>query len=88
MAPQPAKAAGTDESATTIRQLLQLQASLIELAQDAILIRDEEKTYPGLGIGLHISHEIVERHGGRIWVESIKGEGATFFVSLPLRRQR
>jgi signal transduction histidine kinase len=48
----------------------------------------EEKTYPGLGIGLHISHEIVERHSGRIWVESIKGEGAIFFVSLPLPSQR
>ena len=47
----------------------------------------EEKTYPGLGIGLHISREIVERHSGRIWVESIKGEGATFFVSLPLPKQ-
>jgi PAS domain S-box-containing protein len=47
----------------------------------------EEKTYPGLGIGLHISHEIVERHSGRIWVESTKGEGATFFVSLPLPRK-
>jgi signal transduction histidine kinase len=44
----------------------------------------EEKTFPGLGIGLHIAHEIVERHSGRIWVESTKGEGATFFVSLPL----
>jgi PAS domain S-box-containing protein len=44
----------------------------------------EEKTFPGLGIGLHIAHEIVERHSGRIWVESRKGEGATFFVSLPL----
>ena len=48
----------------------------------------EEKTYPGLGIGLHISHEIVGRHSGRIWVESSKGAGASFFVSLPLPRQR
>jgi PAS domain S-box-containing protein len=47
----------------------------------------EEKTYPGLGIGLHISQEIVRRHSGRIWVESTKGEGATFFVSLPLPRK-
>ncbi|HEX6480464.1 MAG TPA: PAS domain S-box protein [Ktedonobacteraceae bacterium] len=44
----------------------------------------EEKTYPGLGIGLYISSEIVARHHGRMWVESSKGEGATFFVALPL----
>src|SRR5947209_5758325 len=44
----------------------------------------EGKTYPGLGIGLHISQEIVKRHHGRMWVESRKGEGATFYVALPL----
>jgi PAS domain S-box-containing protein len=44
----------------------------------------EEKTYPGLGIGLYISCEIVKRHGGQLWVESKKGEGATFHVTLPL----
>lgn len=43
----------------------------------------EEKTYPGLGIGLHISREIVRRHRGHLWVESSKGNGATFFVTLP-----
>jgi PAS domain S-box-containing protein len=46
----------------------------------------EEKTYPGLGIGLHISSEIVARHQGRMWVESRKGEGSTFSVALPLVR--
>lgn len=45
----------------------------------------EEKTYPGLGIGLFISHEIVMRHHGQIWLESQKGQGSTFYVSLPLR---
>ncbi len=48
----------------------------------------EEKTYPGLGMGLYISSELVERHGGRMWVESSKGKGATFFVALPLLAQR
>jgi PAS domain S-box-containing protein len=46
----------------------------------------EEKTYPGLGIGLYISNEIVARHHGRMWVESRKGEGSTFSVALPLLR--
>lgn len=46
----------------------------------------EEKTYPGLGIGLYISNEIVARHHGRMWVESSKGKGATFVVVLPCLR--
>ncbi|MBV9707530.1 MAG: HAMP domain-containing histidine kinase, partial [Chloroflexi bacterium] len=48
----------------------------------------EEKTYPGLGIGLYISSEIVTLHHGRMWVESSKGQGATFFVALPLLSQQ
>jgi PAS domain S-box-containing protein len=47
----------------------------------------EEKTYPGLGMGLYISNEIVNRHHGRMWVESRKGEGATFYVALPILQE-
>jgi len=44
----------------------------------------EEKTYPGLGIGLYISFDIIKRHGGQVWVESQKGKGSTFHFALPL----
>ncbi|HEX4716450.1 MAG TPA: PAS domain-containing sensor histidine kinase [Ktedonobacteraceae bacterium] len=46
----------------------------------------KQKAIPGLGMGLYIVAEIVKRHGGTITVESTVGEGSTFTVTLPRKR--
>ena len=45
---------------------------------------DMQHTFPGLGLGLYISSEIIKREGGRIWVNSNEGQGSTFCFALPL----
>ncbi len=58
------------------------QVHLFELFYRASNAQNSSKQ--GWGLGLAISKDIVERHGGRIWVQSVEGEGTTFCVELPL----
>ena len=46
-----------------------------------------QHTFPGLGLGLYISSEIVKRENGRIWAHSIPGHGTTFGFALPVKDQ-
>lgn len=49
-------------------------------------VRSIDPSISGFGIGLFLVKEFVRRHGGRVWAESRKGQGSTFFVLLPLHR--
>lgn len=46
--------------------------------------REEDQSFPGLGIGLYITFEIIRRHEGKVWVESAAGKGAKFAFTLPI----
>jgi len=46
-----------------------------------------QKKFPGLGIGLYVSKEIINNHNGTLWVESEVGEGSTFSFTLPIMKK-
>jgi PAS domain S-box-containing protein len=47
-------------------------------------VEDQAMRFQGMGIGLYISNEIIKRHEGKMWVESEKGKGSTFYFSIPV----
>jgi len=83
----------------TLRARKKENELLVEVRDSGIGISKEEQTrlfipysrlnsdiqrHPGLGLGLALAKQVVDLHGGKIWVESELGKGSTFAFSLPL----
>ena len=60
----------------------------VRLFQPYYRVESDRQRYPGLGLGLALAKQIVELHGGKIWVESELGKGSIFAISLPLWNNR
>jgi signal transduction histidine kinase len=52
------------------------------------LIDEQNMETSGSGLGLPIARQLIELHGGKLWVESVVGEGSTFFVQLPVENSK
>jgi len=63
------------------------EEELIKIFKKFYRVESIVKQYNGLGIGLFISSKIINNHGGKIWVESVSGQGCTFFFTLPVYKK-
>ncbi len=84
---------GADTHDTTIVLSIKDTGPGISLADQTTIFEPFRQTAMGLsqgggtGLGLAIAQRLVEAHGGRLWVESVPGAGASFFVQLPLQSE-
>lgn len=60
------------------------EKSLNKIFEKYHRIEEQAVHFQGLGIGLFISYEIIQRHNGKMWAESKQGEGSTLFFSIPI----
>jgi len=59
------------------------EEELLKVFEKFYRVQDVTKAFNGLGMGLFICSKIIIDHGGKIWVDSIKGQGCTFFFTIP-----
>ncbi len=73
--------------------IFEIQDSGIGISEDALehlfekffrSSQREARAQQGTGLGLAIVRSIVEKHGGRVWVESVEGKGSSFFIQIPV----
>ena len=84
--PEPGKVNGANECLIWVKDsgLGIPEADISRIFERFHRSSNVDRSISGLGIGLYLVKELVTRHGGDVWAESIEGTGSTFYVKLPL----